>query len=100
MFDFIFIVRGDALQTTDRNRFFIDASAAARRFARPIACASEDPGKHVRIPVDHVRLGVLAFGDQADVLGYRRVRRTRVLAIHNLMEIFGIIYVCRFHFLV
>jgi hypothetical protein len=63
MFDFVFVVGSDAFEATDRDGLFIDASATTRRLARTIACATKDSGKHIRIPVDHVRLGVLTLGD-------------------------------------
>src|SRR2546423_1525193 len=36
VFYFVLIVGGDALEAANRNRFFIDASAAASRFTRPV----------------------------------------------------------------
>ena len=40
--DLAAMVGGDALQPADRDRLAVDASAAARRLARPIAGAAED----------------------------------------------------------
>ena len=90
VFDLVLVVGRYAFQPTYRNRLFVNASATARGFARAVACAAQNAGKHIRIPVDHIRLGVLALGDQADVLRHRRMSGTRILAIHYLVEIFGV----------
>ena len=97
--DIILEVGGDPLQAADRNRLFFHAATPACRFARPVAGAPEDPGKHVGLPVDHVGVAVAACCDQADVFGNRRVRRTRPLAIHDLVEVVGRRNVGGFHLL-
>src|SRR5436190_18593455 len=68
--DIFLVIGGDALQPADGHRLrlrldlamlgrsFLDAATPARRLARPIARASEDSGKHVRLPVDEVRVAV------------------------------------------
>src|SRR5690606_35787307 len=61
-----------------------------------VACPAQNTGKNVRVPVDHIGLGVPALCDQADVLRHRRMGRARVLAIDDLMKIFGISNVGRF----
>ena len=90
------IVGGNALQSTDGDGFLLESAAAACRFAWAVACSAQDAGKHVRIPVDHVRLGIAAGGDKANVFGHRRVRRTCVLAVDYLVKILGILDVSRF----
>src|SRR5436305_6120064 len=55
----------DPFQTTDRDRFLVDAAAPACRFAWAVAGTAENPGEYIRVPVDHVCLGVAALGDQA-----------------------------------
>ena len=88
-------IGGDALEPADRHRFrllavvFLHAAAAAGRFARPIAGAAEDAGENVRFPVHQIGVVVTAGGDQADVVGHRRMRRTGPLAIDDLVEIIG-----------
>src|ERR1041384_4612055 len=67
-FDLALVIRGDAFQTADRHRLFLDAAAAAGGLAGAVAGAAEYAGKHVRIPVDHIRLGIPALSDQADIL--------------------------------
>src|SRR6202035_354149 len=62
--DVVLEIGGDALQPADRDRRFLDAAAAARGLARPIAGASENARKHVRSPIDHVGVAIAAFGDQ------------------------------------
>ena len=103
------VVGGDALEPADRDRLrllahrsrtvvLFHASAPARRFAGPIAGAAEDPREHVAVPVDHVGIGVAAGGDQADVLGNRRVRGTGPLAVDDLVEDVGIANIGRLHY--
>ena len=45
--DIVLVVGGDALQAADRHRLFLDAAAAARRLAGPVAGAAEDAGEDV-----------------------------------------------------
>jgi hypothetical protein len=97
VFYFFFVVGGDAFEATDGDGFLVDASAAAGRFARSIARAAEDAGEHIRIPVDHVRLGISALGDQSNVFRNRSMRRARVLTVHHAVEILRVLNVCRFH---
>ena len=96
------IVRGDALQAADRHglrlrfvlavlgRAFLDAAAAARRLARPVARAPEDSREHVRLPVDEVRVAVAARRDQPDVFGDGSVGRAGPLTIDDFVEIVGV----------
>src|SRR5207302_3054090 len=84
------VVGGNPFQPADRHRLLLDPAAPAGRLARAIAGAPEDAGENVRLPVDRPCLGIAAIGDQADVFGDRRVRRTGPLAIDNLMKIVGI----------
>src|SRR5690606_28994185 len=92
--DVVLEIRRDALQATDRDRLgpalaalrrvvLLDPAAPARGFARPVAGAAEDPGKHVRAPVDEVGVRIAARRDQADVLGNRGMGGTRPLAIDD-----------------
>ena len=76
---------------------FLDAAAAARGLARAVAGSAEDPGEDVRLPVDHVRIGVAAGCDEADVFGNRSVGRAGPLAIDNLMEVVGVLDIGRLH---
>ena len=85
--DVVFVVGGDALQAADRHRLRLDPHAPARRLARTIARAPQNPGEHVRMPVHHVGVGVAAGRDQANVFRHRRVRRAGPLAIDDLVEI-------------
>jgi amidase len=80
-----------ALKSAYGYGLFVYAPPAARRFARAVARAPQDPREDVRVPVDHVRLGVPALRDQADILRHRRVRRACPLAVHHLVEIFWIV---------
>src|SRR5947207_2575701 len=99
--DVVLVVRGHSLQAADRDRLglgivlFLDAAAAARGLAGPVARAPEDAGKHVRFPVDHVGVGVTPCCDQPDVFGNGGVGGARPLAIDNFMEVVGVLDVCR-----
>src|SRR6516164_3194782 len=97
--DVVFEVGGDALETADRNRVLLNASAPAGRLAWPIARAPENAGKHIRLPIDHVGIAVAAGCDQSDIFGNRRVSRASPLTIHDLVEIVGRRNVGRFHLL-
>ena len=95
--DVVLEVGGDALQPADRDRRLLDAAAAAGGLARAIAGASQDTGKHVRPPIDHVGVAVAAFGDQADVFGNGRMRGTGPLAVDNFVKVIGRRNISRFH---
>ena len=56
--DVVLVVGGDALQAADRHRLVFHAHAPAGRLAGTVAGAPEHAGKHVRMPVDHVGVGV------------------------------------------
>ena len=85
--DVVLVVGGDALQAADRHRLVLDAHAPAGRLARAVAGAPENARKHVRLPVDHVGVGVAARRDQPDIFGNGRVRRAGPLAIHDFVEV-------------
>src|SRR5205823_4136153 len=95
--DVVLEVGGDALEAADCHRRFLDASAAARRFAWTIAGASQNSGKHVRFPIDHVGVAVAALRDQSDVFGNRGVCRTGPLAIDHFVKVVGGRDIGRFH---
>ena len=97
MLDVVLEVGGDALQAADRDRRFLDAAAAAGRLARTVAGASQNSGKHVRLPIDHVGVAIAAFGDQADVFGNGGVRGTGPLAIDHFVKVVGRRDISRFH---
>src|ERR1019366_8038166 len=77
----------DALEPADRDRLSVDATAAARRLARPIARAPENSRKDVRLAVEQVRVGVLSLRDEPQVLRHIRMGRARPLAVYNLMVV-------------
>src|SRR6516165_4785499 len=81
------IVGGDTLEPADRHRLLLDPPAPACRLARPVAGAPQDAGKDVRPPIDHKGVGIAPLGDQPDVFGDRRMRRTGPLAIDDFVKI-------------
>ncbi len=87
--DIVLVVGGDALQAADRHRLVFDAHAPAGRFARAVAGAAEHAGKHIRMPIDHVGVGITPRGDQADIFRHRRMRRAGPLAIDDFMKVVG-----------
>ena len=95
--DVVLEVGGDALQAADRDRGFLDAAAAAGRLARTIAGASQNSGKHIRFPVDHVGVAVAPISNQADIFGNGRVRGTGPLAIDHFVKVVGRRDISRFH---
>ena len=95
--DVVLEVGGDALQAADRNRRFLDAAAAARRLARTIAGASQNSGKHIRFPVDHVGVAVTPLGNQTDVFGNWRVSGAGPLAIDHFVKVVWRRDISRFH---
>src|SRR4029453_18633504 len=82
-------VGGDALQAADRNRCFLDATAAARRLAWTIAGASQNSGKHVRFPVDHIGVAITPLGNQTNVFRNWRVSGAGPLAIDPFLKVVG-----------
>lgn len=80
-------IGSNALEPANRNRIRLEPSAPASRFARPVTSAPQDGRKNIRFPVHHVRFGVLALRDQADVMRNVRVRGTSPLAIHDTVEV-------------
>jgi hypothetical protein len=95
--DVVAIVGGDAFQTTDGNRLFLDSAAPAGGFAGSIADSAQDTRKNVGLSIHHVRGGELALGDQSDVFGNIGVRRTGPLAIDHPMEIIRFRSIGRLH---
>src|SRR5947209_19995976 len=70
--DVIAMVRGDALESADRDRLSIDAATAAGRFAWTVAGAAENSWENVRFPVQQIGLGEPTVSD--DPTGFRSVR--------------------------
>src|SRR5882757_6254177 len=97
MFDVVLEVGGDALQPADRNRCFLDASAAARRLAGTVAGSPQDSGEHVRLPIDHVGVAITPLSNQPDVLGNGCVCGTGPLAIDYFMKVIRRRDISRFH---
>jgi len=73
--DVVFIVSCHPFQSANGDRLFVNAAPAAGGFAWTVASAAKYSGKHIGIPVDHVRLCISALRDQPNILGYRRVCR-------------------------
>ena len=95
--DLAAMVGGNALQTANRHRLAIHALAPAGRFAGPVARSPENRRKNVRLAVEHIRVGVTALRDEADVFRDIGVRRTGQLTVHDLMEVIRIANVCWLH---
>ena len=81
------VVGGHPFQAADRHRFLFDPSSPASRLAWPVARPPQDSREDVRLPVDHVGVGIAPVRDQADVFGHWRVRGTSPLAIDNFVKV-------------
>ena len=95
--DVVLEVGGDALQAADRNRCFLDAAAAACRLAWTIAGASQNSGKHIRFPIDHIGVAITPLGNQTDVFGNWRVSGAGPLAIDHFVKVVWRRDISRFH---
>jgi hypothetical protein len=93
------MVSGNSLEPTYCYRLLLlgQATTAAGGLTGPIAGTAQHPGKHIGFPVDHVSFGIFPGSDQADVFGYRSMRRTGILAVDDPMIIFRILCICRLH---
>jgi len=91
------MVRGHALQTADRNGLVFDAAAATRGLARPIADATENAWENVGFAIDEIGFGEASLSDEANVLGYIRMRGAGPLTIDDAMVIVRISGIGRFH---
>src|SRR5215813_3631948 len=85
--DLALVVGGNALQSADGDRLFLDAAAPAGGLAGPIADPAEDARKDVALPVQHVGRRIALVRDEANVFRHRRVGRTGPLTIDDLMEV-------------
>jgi hypothetical protein len=54
----------DSFQPADRDRFFVDASASARRLTGPVTDAAEYPGEHVRLTILDIRVAKTALRNE------------------------------------
>src|SRR5262249_8505422 len=95
----VLVVGGHAFEPADRDRILFNTSAPARRLAGPVAGASENAGKHVRMPIDHVGVAVAPGCDQSDVFGNGCMRRAGPLAVDHLVEVVRRRNVSRLHLL-
>src|SRR5579863_1518682 len=95
--DVVLEVGCDSLESANRHRRFLDAAAAARRFAGAIAGAAENSRKHIRSPIDHVGVAITALSDQPDVFWNGRMCGAGPLAVDHFMEIVGRRDISRFH---
>ena len=83
----LLMIGGDALEPADRDRLLLEPSPAAGGLARTVAGAPQNPGEHVRLPVDHIGAVIVARRDLADIFGDRRMRRARPLAIDHFVKV-------------
>jgi hypothetical protein len=95
--DVRFIVGCNSLQSTYGDRFFFDSSAPAGRLAGTVAGTPENPWEHIRMPVDHIRVGIAFLRYQTYVFGDRSVSGTGPLAVDYFMEVIRIGDISRFH---
>src|SRR6185503_10763096 len=77
MLDITLLIGSHALQAADCYWLAIQPCAAARRLTRTIASAAKNTREYVRLPVQHVGVGVTALRDHPDVFRNVRVRGAR-----------------------
>jgi hypothetical protein len=87
----------NALQSAYSYWFFFYTSPAARWFARTVTGATQDTGKDIGFPINQVCIRVPTSGYQPNILRYRGMCRTGILAIHYFMKVFRIVNICWFH---
>jgi hypothetical protein len=97
MADVVFVVGRDALQTANRHGLTVDTRPPACRLAWAITRPSENPREHVRVPIDHVRVGKPTVCDQPNVFRDVRVGRARPLAVHHTVVVVRIVGVSTSH---
>ena len=85
--DVLLVIGGDALEPADRDRLFLEPSPAAGGLARTVACAPQNPREHIRLPIDHIGVVVVARRDLADIFGDRGVRRARPLTVDDFVKV-------------
>src|SRR5262249_11476857 len=90
-------VGGDALETADRDRILLHATAPAGGLAGTVAGSAEHAGKDVRLPIDHVGVAVAARRDQPDIFGDWCVGWARPLAIDFFVRVVRARNVSLFH---
>src|SRR5208283_4358520 len=88
MTDFAAQIGRHALQPANRHRLAIIQSATpAGRLTGTVAGPAQDRRKYVRLPIEHVGIGVAALRDQPDVLRDVGMSRASPLAIHYFVEV-------------
>jgi hypothetical protein len=97
MGDIIFEVGRYTFESAYGHRFFFYSSTSAGWLAWSVTGTSQYSREYIGLPIDHVRFGVFSGGDESNVLRYRRVCRTRVLAIHYLVVVLRVFIICRLH---
>ena len=95
--DVLFVIGGDLLQPTDRDRLLLELSPTAGRLARTVACASQNPWEHIRFPVDHIGAVIVSRGDFADIFRDGGVRRARPLTVNHPVKVIRVRDVRRLH---
>src|SRR3984957_16538644 len=93
----LLVIGGDAFKPANRDRLFLEAAPATGRLARTIACAPQNSGEHIRLPIDHVSSVIVPRSDLADIFGDRGMRRARPLTIDHFVEITRVRDVRRLH---
>jgi hypothetical protein len=96
LFYIAFVICRYTLQPADGYRLLFHAAPPAGGLARAITGSAKDTGKYIRVPVHHVSLGVFRFSDKPDIFRYGCMGRTRILAVHYFVEVFGVFYISRF----
>ena len=87
----------NAFETADGDGRGVNAGAPADRLTRTVARAPQDGGEHIRLAVEHIRLGVAPLRDEPDVLGDIGVGGAAPLAVDYFVVIIRVLDVGWFH---
>ncbi len=90
------VVGGNTLQSADRDGLAVDSTSPTGWLARTIAGSTEYPRKDVGFSIENVRVVESPLRYETNVLRHVRMRRTRPLAVDDLVEIRGIRGIGRF----
>jgi hypothetical protein len=90
------VVGGHPLEAANGHRFSLVGCARLNPtpstcgLAGAIASSTQHARKNIGNPIDHVGIGIAPLADQADVFGDGGVRRARILAVNDTVEILRI----------
>ena len=91
------MVSRNALQSANGNRLFVKPGSSACWLAWTVTGSTENSRKNVGMTVDEVSVIDPSLGDKPNIFGHVGVSRTSPLAIHDFMEVVGILDIRPLH---